>query len=86
MLRVISVQADGSVVVSTRNFRRVVDDRGRVLIEFVNASNAKNCVEIFNSCFPNGESWAESITYREAYRRQQAAGRAARRVPRRRTA
>lgn len=70
MLRVVGLNADGSAVVSTRGFRRIVDDRGGVVVELVAANNAQSCVDIYNSVFPNGERRAEAITYREAYRRQ----------------
>ncbi len=71
-LKAARVLSDGSAVVSTRGLRRIADENGRVIVEFACASRARELVESYNSCFPNGESWAEAITYREAARREAA--------------
>ena len=65
-LKVKSVRGDGTAVVSTRGFRRIVGyPGGEPMIEFVARSNAKRCVEIYNACFPNGNQWAEAVKYGE---------------------
>ncbi len=68
--KIIKVNADGTSLVSTRGYRRIVGyPGGRPLVEFVSKSNAKRCVEIYNGCFPDSSQWAEAITYGEFYRR-----------------
>jgi hypothetical protein len=84
MLKAIKVNRDGSVVISTRGFRRILDEKGNVLIELVAADNAKRCVEVYDSCFKNGESRARVVTYKQAAALDAAAGKPASRVPRRR--
>ena len=86
MLSVIKTHRDGSATVSTRGFRRIVDQNGRAIQEFVAAANAKNCVETFNACFPNGEQRARAVTYKQAAAMEAANSKPAKRSQRKRSA
>jgi hypothetical protein len=72
-MRVISVREDGAVIVDGRGYRRIVGQPdGRALVEFVRVAYAAKIVANYNWCFPDGERWAEAVSYREVYRRQHA--------------
>lgn len=69
-MQVKQVFENGDVLVSTRGYRRLVDQPGnRVSMEFVPASYADEVAAIFNDCFPDGSQWCEVWTYKEAANR-----------------
>ncbi len=61
---------NGDVIVSTRGYRRLIDQPGNCVgMEFVPKAYAATVAQHFNDCFPDGEQWCEVITYAESYRR-----------------
>lgn len=68
--KVMRVFKDGTAIVSLRGLRRIVSQPGNhTLVDFVRVATAIRCIETHNACHPNGDRWAEAITYREVYRR-----------------
>lgn len=79
-MRILEVRKNGSLVVSGRGLRRIIDHPGnRIAMDLVPADEAADIVRLHNDCFPDRSHWCEAITYREVYRRATAAASAKRR-------